>query len=276
MLFIALINVRIAVVVFHKSWSGILIAVVLGACTKTTQENTIEVERLNVLLIYADDLNNRLAYYGDSIAITPNIDRLANSGVAFLNSYCQQPLCNPSRSSMLSGLRPSTLGINSLGENLREAHPDIVTLPQAFKEAGYFTGRSGKVFHQGVPDAIAQQSAGADDPKAWDQAMDVPGYELNSNGHYYNATPWKTHTAGTGGAVAWLRAEKSDDRQHDYNVATEVIKMMKEKREKPFFLAAGFIRPHVPLVAPKRYFEMYDSVEIPIPPSMANDREDMP
>ncbi|MEM6377107.1 MAG: sulfatase [Bacteroidota bacterium] len=230
----------------------------------------------NVLLIYADDLNNRLGYYGDTIAITPNIDALASEGTVFLNAYCQQPLCNPSRTSMLTGLRPSTLGINTLNVHFREKYPDIVTLPQAFKESGYFTGRVGKVFHQGVPDAIARQSAGADDPKAWNKVIDVPAYELNNNGHYYNATPWDSHGVGAGGAVAWLRAEKGDDRHHDYNVTTEIIQMMEEVKDQPFFLAAGFVRPHVPLVAPKRFFELYDSIDIPLPPSMPNDRADMP
>jgi uncharacterized sulfatase len=217
-----------------------------------------------------------LGYYGDTIAKTPHLDALAGESVAFLNSYCQQPLCNPSRTSMLTGKRPSSLGINTLGVHFREKFPNIVTLPQTFREAGYFTGRSGKIFHQGVPDAIAKQSAGADDPKAWDVAVDVPGYELNNNGVYRNATPWETHSAGTGGAVAWLRAEKGDERHHDYNVVTEVIDMIDQAKGKPFFLAAGFIRPHVPLVAPKRFFELYDNIEIPLPPSTRGDREDMP
>ena len=255
-------------------WMGAFMCL-LTAC-KLEREKASAIQAPNVLLIYVDDLNNRLGYYGDTIAITPHIDKLADNGVAFLNSYSQQPLCNPSRSSMLSGMRPSSLGINSLGQNLRASFPDIVTLPQAFREAGYFTARAGKVFHQGVPDAIAWQSAGADDPKAWDKAIDVPGFELNSNGHYYNATPWRKHPSGAGGAVAWLWAEKSDDRQHDYNVATTIIELMKEERTAPFFLAAGFIRPHVPLVAPKRFFELYDEIEIPLPPSVPDDRLDMP
>ena len=230
----------------------------------------------NILLIYTDDLNNRLGYYGDTIAITPHIDRLASEGTTLINAYCQQPLCNPSRTSMLTGLRPSTLGINTLNVHFRDRHPDLVTLPQAFRAAGYFTSRAGKVFHQGVPDAIARQSAGADDPQAWIKAIDVPAYELNNNGHYHNATPWNTHGVGAGGAVAWLRAEKGDDRHHDYNVTTEIIKLIGEVKDQPFFLAAGFIRPHVPLVAPKRFFELYDDKEIPLPPTIPQDREDMP
>lgn len=233
-------------------------------------------QRPNVLLIYVDDLTDRLGCYGDPVAQTPNIDQLAAEGTLFKRPYCQQALCAPSRASTLTGLRPSTLGVLSLKEDFRErweAHP---TLPELFRQNGYFTARSGKVFHQGVPDAIAQQSPGADIPEAWDKAIDVPAYELNNNGYYYNATPWETHQVGAGGAVAWLRAEKGDERHHDYNVATEVIQLMEEAKDQPFFLAAGFIRPHVPLVAPKRYFERFDSVgfhPIPVP---ATDREDIP
>lgn len=230
----------------------------------------------NVLLIYVDDLTDRLGCYGDTIAQTPNIDQLAAEGALFKRPYCQQALCAPSRASTLTGLRPSTLGVLSLKEDFRkrwEAHP---TLPELFRKNGYFTARAGKVFHQGVPDAIAQQNPGADIPEAWDKAIDVPAYELNNNGYYYNATPWETHRVGAGGAVAWLRAEKGDERHHDYNVATEVIQLMEEAKDRPFFLAAGFIRPHVPLVAPKRYFERFDSVDIQPIPVPATDREDMP
>lgn len=240
-------------------------------CTVLTAQ-----QRPNVLLIYVDDLNDRLGCYGDPVAQTPNIDQLAEEGTLFRRSYCQQALCAPSRASTLTGLRPSTLGVLSLKEDFRkrwESHP---TLPELFRQNGYFTARSGKVFHQGVPDAIAKQSPGADVPKAWDKAIDVPAYELNNNGYYYNATPWETHRVGAGGAIAWLRAEKGDERHHDYNVATEVIQLMEEAKDRPFFLAAGFIRPHVPLVAPKRYFEKFDSVDIQPLPVPATDRKDIP
>ena len=230
----------------------------------------------NVLLIYVDDLNDRLGCYGDPVAMTPNIDQLAKEGALFQHAYCQQALCGPSRASMLSGLRPSTLGVHSLNEDFRAACGDHPTLPELFRQNGYFTGRSGKIFHQGVPDAIARQSPGADVPEAWDIAVDVPAYELNNNGYYYNATPWETHRVGAGGAIAWLRAEKGDDRHHDYNVATAVIEMMSQSKGQPFFLAAGFIRPHVPLVAPKRFFEQYDSITIDPIPVPASDRTDMP
>ena len=222
---------------------------------------------MNVLMIVFDDLNLSLGCYGNPVVKTPNIDRLASRGVLFERTYCQSPLCTPSRSSMLTGLDPDTTGITTLQGHFREHVPDVVTLPQLFRQNGYFTGRAGKVFHMGVPDSVAMHSSGADDPPSWDVAVNCPGYELNSNGVYRNVTPWERCRAGTGGAIAWLRAQNRDEHQHDYNVATTIIDLMRQHQREPFFLAAGFIRPHVPLVAPERFFAMYDNVEIPLPPS---------
>lgn len=230
----------------------------------------------NVLLIMVDDLNGHLGCLGDSVVQTPNIDKLAEKGTLFENAYCQYSLCNPSRATMLTGVRPTRLGITSLKGHFRDENPEIVTLPHLFRENGYFTARAGKIYHLGVPDAIAMRGDGKDDPKSWDTAINPPGFELNSNGYFYNATPWETHQVGTGGAISWLRAEKGDELQHDYNVASEIIELMKTLKEKPFFLAAGFIRPHVPLVAPKRFFERYDSVEMQLPVYEKDDRNDIP
>jgi uncharacterized sulfatase len=177
---------------------------------------------------------------------------------------------------MLTGLRPGITRIRSLKGHFRDSIPGITTLPQFFREKGYFTARAGKIFHMGVPDAIAVRGDGKDDSLSWDYTYNAPGYELNANGEYYNATPWETHRVGTGGAISWLKAEKGDRIHHDYNVASEIIRLMKENRSGNFFLAAGFIRPHVPWVAPKRFFQIYDSIIIDLPFEPDNDRKDMP
>jgi len=253
----------------------ILLSITSVCCRQVVHENSKN-NPPNVLLIMVDDLNHMLGCLGDTIVKTPHIDALAHKGTLFTNSYCQFPLCNPSRASMLTGLRPSTIGVTNLKANVFEINPEIVSLPRLFKENGYFTARAGKIFHMGVPDAIAVRRDGKDDPQAWHHTFNAPGFELNSNGYFYNATPWETHQVGTGGAISWLRAEKGDHFQHDFNIASEIIRLMEIPRKKPFFLAAGFIRPHVPLVAPKRFFEMYDSTAINLPPSVENDRKDMP
>jgi uncharacterized sulfatase len=122
----------------------------------------------------------------------------------------------------------------------------------------------------GVPDTIAMRESGNDDPYAWDEAINCPGKELNTSGYLYNATPWETHRCGTGGGISWLKGEKGDEQQHDYNVATEISQRIRTC-DTPFFLAAGFIRPHVPFVAPKRYFDLYnpDDIDLPVAPAEA-------
>lgn len=248
---------------------------ILSACSLKKKEAPL-VTPPNVLFIMADDLNDKLGCYGDSIVITSNIDKLASKGTVFLHAYCQQALCNPSRSSMLTGMRPSSLGVQSLKPHFRDKFPNAVTLPQLFKKNGYFTARAGKIYHMGVPDAIAVRGDGKDDSLSWNETFNAPGFELNANGAFYNATPWESHQVGTGGAISWLRAEKGDAIHHDYNVATKIIEWMETHQAEPFFLAAGFIRPHVPWVAPKRFFEWYDTIDIPLPESQVKDRKDMP
>lgn len=263
-------------ILHNRFFRNACLAVLLACLGCSCHEQPSRPPRPSVLFIMVDDLNHLLGCLGDSVVQTPHIDRLARQGVLFERAYCQFPLCNPSRASLLTGLRPSTLGINSLKGHFRDAHPDLISLPQLFRQQGYFTARAGKIFHMGVPDAIAIRSSGKDDPLAWDSTFNAPGFELNSNGAFDNATPWETHGVGTGGAISWLRAEKGDHYQHDYNVASRVIEWLKAHRTKPFFLAAGFIRPHVPLVAPKRFFAHYDSARIAFPPALAQDRRDIP
>jgi uncharacterized sulfatase len=235
-----------------------------------------QARRKNVLLIMIDDLNMDLGCYGNQIVESPNIDQLAAEGVQFQNAYCQFALCNPSRASLLTGLRPDSTNIKGLGGHFRDSLPNVITLPQMFRKNGYFTASIGKVFHMGVPDAIAQWKGDQIDTASWDTDISCWGYELNSNGYFYNATPWEEDSAGTGGAVSWLKAEKEPNIQHDYRVATETIRLMKAHQDEPFFIAPGFIRPHVPLVAPKKYFRMYEPEDIKLPPSLHNDRNDIP
>ena len=141
----------------------------------------------NVLFIVVDDLNHSLGCYGHSVARTPNIDRLARRGMRFDRAYCQFPVCNPSRTSFLTGLRPDSTGILDNRVPFRSRLPEVVTLPQLFRQAGYVTARLGKVFH----------SAGKmDDPKAWDAVFDPRPTEIGRTGEGRNLT---------GGEVKWCR-----------------------------------------------------------------------
>lgn len=207
---------------------------------------------MNVLFIIADDLAPRLGNYGYPVQ-TPNIDRLASQAVSFDRAYSQFPWCGPSRASFLTGTRPGTTKVLNLAGSFRTALPDIQTMPQYFRSSGYFSGRVGKIFHQSVPGGIGQ--SGPDDPQSWDQVVNPRGRDKDAEN-----TTLKIITPGIpyGSSMTYLEDEGADEEQTDGKVATEAIEMMRANKDKPFFIAVGFYRPHVPEVAPKKYFDLYN------------------
>ena len=224
----------------------------------------------NVLFIAADDLSCALGCYGDPIAKTPHLDQLAASGVCFLNAYNQLPLCNPTRASVMTGLRPDTIKVYDLDRHFRDEVPDAVTLSQQFMKHGWWAGRVGKIYHYNVPASIGTN--GFDDPPSWQKTVNPKGRDKTDESLIFNAEPHRKISA----ALSWLAAEGRDEEQTDGMVATEAIKLMEEKREEPFFLAAGFFRPHTPYVAPKKYFDMYPLEDLRLPYAPSNDRDDIP
>lgn len=227
-------------------------------------------DRPNVLFIAVDDLAPSLACYGDLVAQTPHIDRLAASGVRFDRAYNQLPLCNPTRASLMTGLRPDEIKVYDLDRHFREEVPDVVTLSQQFKNAGWFSARVGKIYHYNVPASIGTD--GFDDPPSWDLTVNPRGRDKDEEHLIYNAEPHRKIS----GALSWLAADGTDEEQTDGMIATEAIRLMTEKRDEPFFLGVGFFRPHTPFVAPKKYFDLYPLEEIRLPYAPADDRDDIP
>jgi iduronate 2-sulfatase len=230
----------------------VVVAALFGATPSAAVPQTAS--RPNVLFIAIDDLRVNLGCYGDSAAITPNLDRLAARGTVFTRAYCQEAVCNPSRQSLLSGRRPDSIRVWDLNKLFRRTAPDVVPLPEHFKLNGYFAQSFGKIYHG---------TEGMSDPQSWsvpEQFEAVPkrdDYQLLEN-----QQPAKSQKAA---AIEFVDAP--EDAYPDGKVAAAAVAVLEgfatAGNHRPFFLAVGFRKPHLPFTAPKRYWDMHDPARLP-------------
>jgi arylsulfatase A-like enzyme len=232
-----------------------------------------ETQRPNVLFLISDDLNNMLGCYGDSLAKTPHIDRLAARGVRFERAYCTFPLCGPSRNSILTGLYPNSTGILANAQIFRQTIPDQLSMPQAFRQAGYLSTRIGKLYHYNVPNSIGTN--GHDDPASWEIEMNPAGVDrLEEHPNIFTLTPKQF-----GGTLSWYASPKDDAHHTDRLMAEDaewVLERCAKRKDRPFFLAVGFFRPHTPYVSPKSYFDLYSEKDMPVVQGVQEDQTDIP
>ncbi|RKU31356.1 hypothetical protein C6497_02360 [Candidatus Poribacteria bacterium] len=216
----------------------------VGAAAFTTSLipnlNVADEGRYNVLFIMVDDLRPLLGCYGYAEMHTPNIDRLAARGTVFNRAYCQWPLCSPSRTSYLTGLRPDTTGVTNNRYFFRETIPNVVTLPQHFKANGYHSQAVGRIFH--LPNF-------QDDEYSWS----VPSWRPTWTRIDYETTP------------SWQALDVEDDALRDGKTAERAVQVLNQIRNKQFFMAVGFFKPHLPFIAPKKYFDLYDNTSFDLP-----------
>ena len=220
-------------------------------------------QKLNVLFFMSDDLRPELGCYGVPVR-SPNIDALAAAGVRFDHAYCQYPLCNPSRTSILTGRQPDRTGVFDNSLHFRQAHPEWVTLPQYFKNNGYVTAYSGKIFHGGLEDPASWSEAGGGAAGA------APSRRMNKAGK--QGVPAKRQRdpkeyARVSDRIVVL--EGNEESHSEWRIASNAISLLEKHKDEAFFIGCGFLKPHSAPTAPKRFFDLYDPAGIQLPPNFA-------
>jgi len=240
----------------------VFIVIFLGVAISCTQKES-NPKQPNVLMICVDDLNNWLGCTnGHPNAITPNMDKLASQGVLFANAHCQAPICGPSRASIMTGLRPSTTGIYGQisDENIRKVGDltkDILFLPEYFMNKGYYSMGKGKIFHGFAPEGVFNEAAGRE-----------KGFGPKPEKHFN----WDKK----GTSTDWGAFPETDAEMPDYRTAKWAVEKLQADYEKPFFLVAGFVRPHVPWYVPQKWFDMHPIENIETPAYKSDDFDDLP
>ena len=235
-------------------------------------------EKLNVLFIISDDLTDTaLSCYGNKVCQTPNIDKLASQGVRFTRAYCQGTYCGPSRASFMSGYYPHATGV--LGYiSPRKAIGDRAMWAEHFKNNGYHTARVSKIFHMGVPGGIEKGTDGADDPRCWTERYNSQGpeWKAKGTGETLEGNPDGKKPVVGGNTFVVVEADGDDLAHSDGRTAQKACELIDKLKDRPFFLGVGFVRPHVPFVAPRKYYEPFPFGQMKLPPKVEGDWDDIP
>ncbi len=258
---------------YIKSLTGVISLV----CVLAVQAK----EKKNVLFIIADDLTARsLSCYENKACKTPSIDRLASQGLRYTKTYCQFPVCGPSRASFMSGYYPVGSGAMEQASG-RKQIGDRLTWAQHFQKNGYHTARVSKIFHMGVPIDIYKGTNGTDDERSWNECYNVKAEEMymKGEGEMLERNPNGTKKVKLGNYLQFVKGGEDDLLYADGMCAKKACELLieyKKSLDKPFFLAVGFVRPHVPFVAPKSYHTSYPVDEVEMAEKVAGDHNDIP
>ena len=236
-------------------------------------------QKPNVLFVISDDLTTTaISSYGNTAVSTPNIDRLAGDGTKYTRAYTQYPICGPSRASFMFGYYPSATGTYGYVSGRKEVGPGRKSWSQLFKDNGYFTARVGKIFHMGTLDLI-NGSNGTDDEASWTERYNSqdPLWNAEGEGELVQKNPYGLEPPKQGtNLMSIIKAEGTDSDYSDGKTADKISELLKRHKNRPFFIAAGLFRPHVPFVAPKTYFNAYPYNQVVLPPKVVNDWDDIP
>ena len=241
----------------------------------------VEKNQYNILFVISDDLTSTaLACYGNKVCKTPNIDKLANQGTLFTRAYCQATYCGPSRASLMFGYYPQATGSTGYVSGRQAVGPDRNSWSQYFRKNGWHSARISKIYHMGVPGDIAKGVDGADDPESWDEKYNSQGPESRTpgDGETMQNNPDEIKKVSGGNKLVNVVADGDDLVHSDGKTAKKAVELINKYKsmEKPWFLAVGFVRPHVPFVAPEKYFEMYPWEKMVLPPKIEGDHDDIP
>lgn len=243
---------------------ALLVACLPMAVVRAQTKDTKKKPKYNVLFISADDLRPELGAYGLAGIKTPNIDRLASRGTRFDRAYAQYPVCNPSRTSLLTGRYPTETKVMNNNDYFRRIEPQTVTLPQYFKNNGYVSLRSGKIFHGGIDDEVSWTEGGEPtDPNITERGN--PNFKIKAELDDNAPAVDRGTNIKESNSDRIVTLDGEGESHGDYKSATRAIEYIEKYKAQPFFLAVGFVKPHSPLAAPKRFFDLYDVNKIPLP-----------